>query len=342
MQRSLKQSNYEVFLDIIKNSFLGKPFDYCGKVYNLEPTMLAPYDLLKKIEEPSSEYERLLKGLKEDFKGNARTEMYRKETGWIAQGVSQRRIKSITVDAKPFLIPILSNPAIGIDTSGLKDSTIIATCYLDNCDAGITFLERHLSLPRAKNPVEYKWNKLNFYYRAKILKNFDFFLNMVSSGLLIIRSNALISPVIPPISVFTNLVEGCFSGYEKMSSQPKGVRENFKQRFFLMCNNTPIHCDDDFGPLPPSKIVRTLVMVLSKKNGITQNFTPLHVPLKSEESKPIQVADIIAGVVGTKINKNENPPSPLSNLFFDGRKINKKARIKGKFAKAYYWFRNDS
>ncbi|MGD0330999.1 MAG: hypothetical protein ABSB40_11280 [Nitrososphaeria archaeon] len=37
-----------------------------------------------------------------------------------------------------------------------------------------------------------------------------------------------------------------------------------------------------------------------------------------------------------------NPPSPLSPLFFDGRKINKKARGKGKFAKAYYWFRNDS
>lgn len=200
---------------------------------------------------------------------------------------------------------------------------------------------RYLHLPKAKSPVEYKWNKLNSSYRMKVLDNFTLFLNVTSCGLLIIRSNALISPLTPPISVFINLIEGCFSGYEKMPSQPKEVRESFRQRFFSMCNNTPIHCDDDFEPLSPSKIVRSLVMTLSKRDGIIRSFTPLHVPLKSEESTPIQVADVIAGAVGMKISENENPPSPLLHLFFDNRKMNKKARDMGKFAKPYYWFRSE-
>ena len=175
----------------------------------------------------------------------------------------------------------------------------------------------------------------------KILHNFEIFLNIISCGLIIIRTNTLKSPVIQPLSAFTNLVEGCFSDYEKMPSQPIEIRETIRQRFFSMCNNTPIHCDDDFGPLQPSKIARALVMRLSVKNGLIQNFTPLYAPLKSEESTPIQVTDIIAGAVGMKINKKENPPSPLSHLFFDGRKINKKGRDAGKFAKAHYWFRNE-
>jgi len=60
--------------------------------------------------------------------------------------------------------------------------------------------------------------------------------------------------------------------------------------------------------------------------------------LRSEESPPIQVADIIAGVIGMKIMNNEELPKPLSRLYFDNRKINRRTRRKGKFAKAYYWF----
>lgn len=87
----MKQSNFDIFLDVVRNSFLGKSFEYDGKTYKLEPTIMAPYDFLRKIEEPSSEYERLLFELKKDFKENAKTEMYRRKTGWIAKGISKEK-----------------------------------------------------------------------------------------------------------------------------------------------------------------------------------------------------------------------------------------------------------
>ena len=72
-----------------------------------------------------------------------------------------------------------------------------------------------------------------------------------------------------------------------------------------------------------------------------QKFTPLHALLKSEESIPIQIADIIAGAVRWKLMNNEKPPLPLSHLYFDNRKIDKESQRKNKFAKGYYWFRNN-
>lgn len=152
----MTKSNFHIFLNIIRNSFLGEPFDYDNKTYKLKPRIVAPYDLLRKIEKPSSEYEKLLYGLGENFKENARTEMYRKKRGWIAQGITQRKIKKISVSGKTFLVPTLSPLAIGIDTSGVDDSCVIGVCYLDNYDAGIVFLEKHLSSPKAKRPTEYK------------------------------------------------------------------------------------------------------------------------------------------------------------------------------------------
>jgi hypothetical protein len=37
-----------------------------------------------------------------------------------------------------------------------------------------------------------------------------------------------------------------------------------------------------------------------------------------------------------KIKNDEKPPVPLSNLYFDNRKISNKAKRGGKFAKSYY------
>lgn len=111
----MSQSNFSVFIDIIRKAFLGLPFDYRNETFKLKPTMVSPYDFLRKIEEPKSEYERLLFKLERAFKVNARTEVYRKERGWIAQGVSQKAIKKIDIDGKTLLIPILSSPAVEID-----------------------------------------------------------------------------------------------------------------------------------------------------------------------------------------------------------------------------------
>ena len=55
-----------------------------------------------------------------------------------------------------------------------------------------------------------------------------------------------------------------------------------------------------------------VVIVLSNPVGL--RFT-------SEESNPIQVADLIAGVVSQKILQSEDPHSPFHRLFFDARKL---------------------
>jgi hypothetical protein len=335
----LRQSYFNIFLNVTKNSFLGEPLDYDDRTYRLKPRMATPYDFLRKIEKPSSEYERLLSRLGKSFKENAKTEIYRKERGWIAQGISQGKIKKIDIGEQTFLVPILSPPAVGIDTSGVNGSSVIAICCFDNYNAGTIFLERHLSLPKAKSPIEYKWNKLDTGKRKKVSNNTIPLLKISSSGLLAIHTDVLISPVGSVIYGFRDLIEGCFSGYEKTPSQPKDVREHFRQEFFLRCNNTPIHCDPDFPlPLSTNKVVRLLVRTLSKKDGRIRECLPLHASLRSEESPPIQVADIIAGAIGTKIMNNEELPNPISHLYFDNRKINRKARRRGKFAKAYYWF----
>jgi len=337
----LDQRGYHIFLEIIRRSFAGENFEHRNKGFKLAPTLVAPYDFLRKIESPSSEYHRLLSELGDDFRKIARTEMYRKGRGWIAQGVSQRKIKAITVDGKNLLVPILSPPTVGIDTSGIDDSaSIITICFMDNSGAGIVFLEKHLSLPKAKVPSEFKWNNLDSQNRTKASENLDLFLNVASCGLLAIHTNMLVSPISSRVYAFRDLIEGCFSGFEKTPYQPKNVRDGFRQRFFSMCNNIPIHCDADFRPLTSDKIARLLVSTLSKKNDKIQEFVPLHAELKSEESSSIQIADIAAGILGGKIRNREKPPASLSSLYFDNRKINKKARQKGKFAKAYFWFRN--
>lgn len=337
----LNQSNFNVFIGIIRKAFLGLPFDYKNGTFKLKATMVSPYDFLRKIEKPKSEYEKLLVELEKDFKVNARTEMYRRERGWITRGVSQKAIKKLDVDGKTLLIPILSSPAVGIDTSGFDDSLVIVFSFLDNFGAGTVFLEKHLGVPKAKNPIEYKWNKLDSRNRKKVYESLKLLLSISCCGLLVIHTNVLVSPVGSLIYGFRDLIEGCFSGYEKMPSQPRELRESLRQRLFSMCNNTPVHCDADFRPLSPDKIVRFLVRTLSKKDGKIQDCTPLYAPLKSEESQPIQIADIIAGVTGMRIRNNEKPPAPLFHLFFDNRKINSKARKKGKFAKAYCWFKSE-
>lgn len=74
-------------------------------------------------------------------------------------------------------------------------------------------------------------------------------------------------------------------------------------------------------------------MTLARRDGCYEQYTPLYAPLKSHESKPIQITDIITGALKTKIQNNE-PLEPLSPLPFDKRKIE---AFKGRYAEAYYW-----
>jgi hypothetical protein len=339
---NVNPSKFDFFVNLIKNAFLGETVNYKNTTYKLSPTLVTPYDFLKKIENPLSQYERLLSELDKDFKATAKTEMYRTDRGWISQGIAKNIIKKIDVDEKTYLIPILSSPSIGIDTSGMNNkSSVILVCCLDNTEGGIVFLEKHLGISKSGRRNEHKWNKLNKSNRAQVIDNLNLLLNISSCGLLAIHTNVLVSPVGSLINAFRDLIDGCFTGYENMPTQPQNVREELRQTFFDMCNNTPIHCDPDFRPLSRDKIVRVLVRTLSKRDERLRPCVPLHVTLESHESRPIQIADIIAGVISLKI-RNNNQLTPLSYLYFDNRKINRKARRKGKFAKAYYWFKINS
>jgi hypothetical protein len=131
--------------------------------------------------------------------------------------------------------------------------------------------------------------------------------------------------------LFTDLIEGCFTGYERIEPE----RIEYRKKLFELSNNVVVHCDPDFAPLTPEKIVRCLVQSLAKnKYGTIQAFTPLHAPLRSHESKPIQVADIIVGAIAYKIKKSE-PLKPLLPHNFDIRKIRHSGREK--LAKVYRW-----
>ncbi|MBT0160122.1 hypothetical protein G4O51_09070 [Candidatus Bathyarchaeota archaeon A05DMB-2] len=324
----------KLFLAIIRAAYLGDKFQHNNSTYNLKPTLVNPYDFSRRIINPSNDYYKLLASLDSHFKDLARTEVYRRNTGWIAQGLKGyhgQRIRRIKHDKEIYLIPVLSNnSSVGIDTSSIGQKTsVIAFCFIPDAEAAYTYLERHLLLPKTHNHAEFKWIKLNRDYKAKILENFNLLLPLCCNALLIIETDAIVSPVGKFENTFKNLIEGCFSGYEREVNK----RTALKRTMFQLANNVPIHCDKDFPHLPSDKAVKLFVQTLAKQNGWYERYTPLYAPLASHESKPIQIADIIAGTIRTKIQQNE-ALDPLIPLPFDKRKI---ASCPGKSAKAFYW-----
>jgi hypothetical protein len=88
--------------------------------------------------------------------------------------------------------------------------------------------------------------------------------------------------------------------------------------------------------LTPDKVVRLLVQTLAKQNnGYFENYTPLFANLRSHESKPIQIADIIAGMVKTKLFENKEAQELVKPLPFDLRKM---IKYSDSPPKAYFWF----
>jgi len=67
--------------------------------------------------EADSEDERLLRSLDSRFKRKAKSEMYRRGSGWIARLLQQKRIRRLQVDRETILVPILSSDTVGIDTN---------------------------------------------------------------------------------------------------------------------------------------------------------------------------------------------------------------------------------
>lgn len=327
-----------LFFDIIEKAYLGNQITYKNETFRLQPKLVEPADFYRRTFGSSlTSYESLLKALDSNFKSVARSEIYRTKTGWIAQGLkgyNGRRIRRIKVNNNVFLIPDLSQrPSVGIDTSGLgrNESVIIISCIPDYEGAYI-FLERHLKLPKDRPKNELHWSKLNWTYRRNILNKFKLILSICCNGLLAIKTNALINRKGKLQNLFKNLIEGCFSGYEKDPNQ-MNLRPVLKTKFFNMTNRIETHCDADFPPLKPNRIVRLLVQALAKKNGYYESYTPLFADVRSHESKPIQISDIIVGAIRTKIER-ANSLMPLQPLPFDIRKMRKYKRNP---PKAYYW-----
>ena len=271
----------KLFLSIIRAAYLGDKFQYNNRTYNLKPTLVNPYDFSRRIIHPSNDYYRLLASLDAHFKDLARTEVYRKNTGWIAQGLKGhhgQRIRRIKYGKEVFLIPVLSgNSSVGIDTSSIEHKTsVMAFCFTPDAEAAYTYLERHLFLPKTHNHAEFKWTKLNREYKAKVLVKFSLLLLLSCSALLVIETDAIISSFGKFENTFRNLIDGCFSGCERDTNK----RVALKKKLFQLANNVPIHCDKDFPHLPPDKAVKTFVQTLAKQNGWYERYTPLYAPLK--------------------------------------------------------------
>jgi len=329
-----------LFFDMIEKAYLGSQFTYDNQTFRLQPTLVRPADFYRRTfgSSPTS-YESLLRALDPNFKTVARSELYRVKTGWIAQGLkgyNGHKIRRIKVDRDVFLIPDLSQRrSVGIDTSGLgRNETVIVVCCIPDYEGAYFFLERHLKLPKDHYREELHWVKLNSAYKQDMLNKFKLILSICCDGLLVIRTRALIDRRGKTENLFKNLIEGCFSGYENDPKQRK-LRPALKKKIFELVNGIETHCDFDFRPLTPNKVVRLLVQTLAKKHGNRfESYTPLFANLRSHESKPIQISDIIVGLIRTKIDK-ANPLEPLQPLFFDIRKMKKYKRNP---PKAYFWF----
>ena len=298
-----------------------------------------PADFQRRNIEPYTSYEALLKALDPSFKSLANSEVYRMRTGWIAKGLNGhngRKIRRITIGEDAYLLPDLTKqPSVGIDTSGCENnSSIIVICSIPDYEGAYIWLQKHLKLPKDLRTQELHWTKLNTTYRQLLLSKFELTLSICCDGLLVLKTNAFIDRRGKTDNLFTNLIEGCFSGYENDPVQ-KGLRPSLKQKFFKATNGVQIHCDSDFTPLSPDKVVRLLVQTLAKQeNGRFEEYTPLFANLHSHESKPIQIADIIAGMVKTKLEHKETQ-EVIKPLPFDLRKLKKYVDNP---PKAYYWF----
>jgi hypothetical protein len=233
------------------------------------------------------------------------------------------------------LIPDLSRQqSVGIDTSGCENGSVIVVCSIPDYEGAYMWLSKHLKLPKDLCTQELHWTKLNAEYRRLLLEKFELTVSICLDGLLVIKTNACIDRRGKADNIFTNLIEGCFSGYENDPVQ-KELRPSLKQKLFKATNGVQIHCDSDFSPLTPDKVVRLLVQTLAKQdNGHFEDYTPLFANLHSHESKPIQIADIIAGMVKIKLEKKE-AIEIIKPLPFDLRKLKK---YSDNPPKAYYWF----
>ena len=329
-QREKTRAWMETFFDIVRAAYLGEEYRLGTTAFKLSPRITRPYDFSRRTAKKADEHERLISSLDSRFRDAARSDLYRKDTGWLDRGKRDRKIRVIQIDDELHIIPTLvQENTVAVDTSTINNSAmVLGICNMPDFQSAYTYLEKHLMLPKTHNHKEFHWSKLNSETRQKVLDNFSTLLQISCNALLVIRTDTLLSPSGKHENIFSNLIEGCFSGYETTEGR---FRHSLRKHLYAMTNKTPIHCDADFGPLKPLQVATIYLKRLG--HGLQPDPTPTFVNLRSHESQPIQVADILVGAIRTKLQEEKNP-SPLTPLKFDKRKIKSQ---KGKTASAWYW-----
>lgn len=71
---------FQLFLRIVNGAFQGN-LDIGQTRYVFNPRLLRPYDLLRKIDKPQDDFERLISQLDQRFIAAAKSEMYRTSKG---------------------------------------------------------------------------------------------------------------------------------------------------------------------------------------------------------------------------------------------------------------------
>lgn len=328
----------ELFESIVRHGYLGDPFDCFGRVYHLEPKLIRAYDFLRDYEKAGTEFERLMRDLNEtvpQFKTTAKSEIYRSEGGWTRSMGKIGCIRKVKAEGEMYLLPILSRPVCAIDTSRIpNDDTFIGFFFLSDPEGAYLFLKNHLNLPLTSKRKELKWRRIDEDLREFFLERLELFISLFCDALLILKTNVLTNRLEKPSNIFVKLIDGCFSGYE----HKKKDRLRLKDVFYNLANNKPTHCDADFTPLSPAKIVRFLVKRLAKKGKSSREAIPNYIVKKSHESKPLQVADTLVGAIRTYYQtKNNIDHLPFTPLPFDVRKIKQRREKELKRVKAYYW-----
>jgi hypothetical protein len=320
----------ETFFSIVRAAYLGEEYRLGAKTFKLSPRIVRPYDFSRRTVTKADEYGRLMASLDSRFRDAAGSDLYRRNTGWLDRGKKDCKIRVIEIDGDPHIVPVLvQEKTVAIDTSTINNSPmVLGICNMPDSRSAYMYLEKHLTLPKTHNHEEFHWSKINLDNRQKVLNSFSTFLQIACNALLVIRTDAFISPSGKIENTFSNLVDGCFSGYETTEGK---LRSSLRKHLYALTNKVPIHCDADFGPLKPLQVATIYVKRLG--HGLQPDPTPTFVNLRSHQSQPIQVADILVGAIRTKLQQGDPLPL-LKTLKFDIRKIRSQ---KGKTASAWFW-----
>jgi len=201
-----------MFFDIVRAAYLGEEYRLGTTIFKLSPRIARPYDFSRRTIRKADEYERLMSSLDSRFRDAARSDLYRRDTGWLDRGKRDCKIRVIEIDDEPHIIPTLvQEKTVAIDTSTINNSAmVLGICNIPDFQSAYTYLERHLALPKTHNHKEFRWSKLNPETRQKVLDDFATLLHISCNALLVIKTIALLSPSGKHENIFSNLIEGCF------------------------------------------------------------------------------------------------------------------------------------